>query len=95
MTKFWIYAVVFLLGSISGIIFWEKYNVNVLYKGVFKLKQRGRGNVQDTNLKLEITPRMKRKQERQEAKDAKKQGKASRRNAKKQRKAEKRLDNVN
>jgi len=88
MKQFWIYAAVFLLGSISGIIFWEKYNVNVLYKGVFKLKQRGRDNTMQTDIKAELTP----KQTRQERRATKKQGKVSRRNAKKQRKAEKRLD---
>ena len=88
MTKFWIYAVVFLVGSISGIIFWEKYNVNTLYKGVFKLKQRGRDNTMQTDIKAELTP----KQTRQERRATKKQGKVIKRNAKKQRKAEKRLD---
>ena len=49
MEKFWIYAVVYLVGLISGIILWEKIGVSDTYEAyIRKIRQRGRDNATST-----------------------------------------------
>ena len=53
MAKFWIYLAVYLIGAISGIILWEKIGTDDVYRGVFRFKQKGEGNRQESQINLQ------------------------------------------
>ena len=75
---------IYSIGIISGIILWEKIDFKTIYKGQFKMKQRGQGNIQNAEVTVK-TPRRTRK----EAKKAERIRKA---NEKKKAKDLKRLE---
>lgn len=84
MKKIWSYISMFFIGLSTGIIIAVKYlNEKTVYKGNFKLKQRGRGNEQMMEVKPEINNQAKR--------EAKKQAKIIKRNKKRTKKAAKKL----
>ena len=52
MEKFWIYAVVYLAGLISGIILWEKIGVSDTYEAyIRKIKNKGKNTDQSVVFK--------------------------------------------
>jgi len=72
MKTFWMILAFYALGMISGILLWEKIDVKTIFKGTVKLRQRGRGNTQLTEIKPEIdakTERVDKKQLRQDRRD--------------------------
>ena len=68
MEKLWLYLFVYLAGAISGIILWEKMGTGDTYRGKVKFSQRGRQNVQKTDIKAEMPPKNERKKKRLERK---------------------------
>ena len=54
MKKIWTYLSIFLLGILGGILAWEKIDYKTVYKGRFKVKQSGKGNVLDSDLTLQV-----------------------------------------
>jgi hypothetical protein len=84
MKTFWMILSIYSLGIISGIVLWEKIDFKTIYKGQFKMKQRGRGNLQNAEVTLK-TPRETRK-------EVKKQGRIVKRNEKKKARDLKRLE---
>jgi len=52
--NFWLYATLFLVGFLSGVFVWEKIDVKTIFKGKLKIKQRGKGNVLDSDLELNL-----------------------------------------
>ena len=54
MKTFWMILAFYALGMISGILLWEKIDVKTIFKGTVKLRQRGRGNTQLTEIKPQI-----------------------------------------
>jgi len=56
--------VCFLCGMLAGVIIWEKIGTGDTYKGKIRFKQRGRGNVQTTDIKPEIKPILSRRRKR-------------------------------
>lgn len=83
MKKIWSYVAVFFIGISGGIVFAVKYlSDKTVYKGNFKFKQRGKGNVQESEINLETgeeTAKSKRKQARIIAKNEKKAKRAAKR----------------
>jgi len=78
----------FFIGLSSGIVFAVKYlNEKTVYKGNFKLKQRGKGNEQLADIRPEINHESK----RQAKKKTKKQDRIIKRNKKRTKKAKKLL----
>ena len=76
--KFWMGFALYLLGTISGIVLWEKIDMKTVLKGKIMLKQRGRGNTQLTDIRPEInanTKRGDRKTVRQTRREKRKQAK--------------------
>jgi len=70
--KFWMILAFYLLGVVSGILLWEKIDVKTIFKGTVKLRQRGRGNTQLTEIKPQIdakTERVDKKQQRKDRRD--------------------------
>ena len=59
--KFWMGFALYLLGTISGIVLWEKIDMKTVLKGKIMLKQRGRGNTQLTDIRPEINANTKRR----------------------------------
>lgn len=53
MKKLWSYISIFLLGIIGGILAWEKIDVKTVYKGDFRIRQKGKGNTQTPTINLE------------------------------------------
>ena len=85
MKKIWSYIAVGFAFFSGGIIFAVKYlSDKTVYKGNFKFKQRGKGNVQESQINLEMGTETKR--------EAKKQAKIIEKNRKKAAKAAKRLE---
>jgi hypothetical protein len=84
MKTFWMILSVYSIGIISGIILWEKIDFKTIYKGQFKMKQRGRGNLQNAEVTLK-TPKETRK-------EVKKQARIVKRNEKKKARDLKRLE---
>ena len=87
MEKFWIYAVVYLVGLISGIILWEKIGVGDEYRAyINKIKGRGRDNDQTVVFKpiqgtkenkqgkLSLRDKIKRNKEKRQARKAARKG---------------------
>ena len=88
MEKFWIYAVVYLVGLISGIILWEKIGVGDEYRAyIRKIRQRGRDNAtstvvfkpiqgtkEDKQGKLSLRDKIKRNKEERQARKAARKG---------------------
>ena len=80
MKSFWKFTVFILTGVIGGIILANKLSLGVdtVFKGTVKIKQKGRGNIQDNVIKPEIAPETRKsdrilsKLERQKAKAQKK-----------------------
>lgn len=75
---------VYLLGVISGILLWEKVDFKTIYKGQIKIKQRGKGNIQSSDVTLKTDKKAKR--------DERKQANIIKRNERKAKRAAKRLD---
>ena len=85
MKKIWSYLAVGFAFFSAGIIFAVKYLADkTVYKGQFKMKQRGKGNTQNTDLTLETGSETKR--------DERKQAKIIAKNQKKAAKSVKRLE---
>lgn len=80
MKSFWKFAAFILSGVIGGIILANKLSLGVdtVFKGTVKIKQKGRGNIQDNVIKPEIAPETRKsdrilsKLERQKARAQKK-----------------------
>ena len=84
MKKIWSYLAVGFAFFSGGIIFAVKYlSDKTVYKGNFKFKQRGKGNVQESQINLETGE--------ESAKSKRKQAKIIKRNEKKVAKSAKRL----
>ena len=83
MKKIWSYLAVGFAFFSGGIIFAVKYlSDKTVYKGNFKFKQRGKGNVQESQINLETgeeSAKSKRKQARIIAKNQKKANRAAKR----------------
>jgi len=60
--KFWMTFTFYLLGVLSGILLWEKVDMKTVLKGRIKLKQRGHGNTQLTDIRPDIDAKTKREQ---------------------------------
>jgi len=60
--KFWMTFAFYLLGVLSGILLWEKVDMKTVLKGRIKLKQRGHGNTQLTDIRPDIDAKTKREQ---------------------------------
>jgi len=72
MTKFWMILAFYLLGVISGVILWEKVDFKTIYKGTIKMRQRGKGNTQNSNVSLKRKEdRIQKRNEKKKAKDLK------------------------
>jgi len=84
MKTFWMIVSFYLLGVISGMFFWEKIDFKTIYKGQIKLKQRGKGNTQNSQVTLKMDHKAKR--------DAAKQARIVDRNARKEKKAAGKLE---
>lgn len=85
MKKIWSYVAIFFIGLSSGIVFAVKYlSDKTVYKGNFKFKQRGKGNVQESQINLETGE--------ESTKSKRKQAKIIKKNQKKADKAAKRLE---
>ena len=71
MKKVWSYVSAALVGVIGGIAIALKFLVpaKVVFKGKVKLKQRGRGNEQMTEIKPNIDVKTERKQRREKKKN--------------------------
>jgi hypothetical protein len=54
------FIAIFLFGMLCGVILWEYIGVNTVFRGNFKIKQRGKGNTQMTDLDTNLTPQTKR-----------------------------------
>ena len=74
MKEIWIYGFVFLLGMVAGIILWERIGVDDVYRGVFRLKQKGRGNTQEQQTNLKIDAKRQARKERRKARKANRKG---------------------
>lgn len=85
MDKFWMILFFYALGVISGVILWEKIDFKTIYKGNIRMKQRGQGNTQNSEVTL--------KTDRKQRKEAKKQAKIIKRNSKRADRAAKKLEN--
>lgn len=85
MKKVWSYVALFFMGLSTGIVVSVKWlNEKTVFKGNVRIKQRGKGNEQMTDIHPEIDAGSKR--------DDKKQAKIIKRNAKKEKRAAKRLE---
>ena len=84
MKTFWMIIAVYSIGIISGILLWEKIDFKTIYKGQIRMKQRGQGNTQNSNVSL--------KMDRQAKKEAAKQARIAKRNEKKLQKSAKLLE---
>ena len=70
MKTFWMTFAFFALGMISGILLWEKIDVKTIFKGTVKLRQRGRGNTQLTDIRPQIDANVEgKKQQRKNRRD--------------------------
>jgi hypothetical protein len=85
MKKLWPYIATFFIGLSAGIVIAVKWlNERVVYKGTVRIKQRGKGNIQEPSIRAEITPETKR--------EGKKQAKIIKRNERKSRRSLRRLE---
>lgn len=85
MKAFWKLTTVFLAGVIAGVVLWEKIGANTVFKGAVRIKQKGKGNVLDADIKPEIkakTTKAQRILDRLENKKAKAQKKLDKQHAK-------------
>jgi hypothetical protein len=57
MKEFWIYLAVWLFGVIVGFILGVIIDKDTVYKGNFRIKQRGKGNVQQPNIEVTNEPK--------------------------------------
>jgi hypothetical protein len=71
-------------GVITGIFLWEKIDFKTIYKGQIKMKQRGQGNTQNSDVTL--------KMDKEQRKEERKQARITEKNARKERKAAKKLE---
>ena len=62
----------YLLGVLSGVILWEKIDMKTVLKGQIKLKQRGKGNTQLTEIKPKIEAKTERKESRKQKREQRK-----------------------
>jgi hypothetical protein len=63
MEKFWMYFGLVMAGVVLGMIIEERIGVaRTIIKGKLKIKQRGRGNVLDSDIKLPDKPETKREE---------------------------------
>jgi len=58
--SFWLVVALLAIGFIGGAITWNQIDVKNVYKGKWKLKQRGRGNTQESAVELNLPPQTKR-----------------------------------
>ena len=72
MAKFWMIFAFYLLGVLSGVILWEKIDMKTVLKGQIKLKQRGKGNTQLTEIKPKIEAKTERKESRKQKREQRK-----------------------
>jgi len=85
MKKIWSYIALFFIGLSSGIVFAVKYlSDKTVFKGSVKIKQRGKGNDQMTDIHPEISAGS--------SKEDKKQARIIKRNERKAAKATKLLE---
>ena len=77
---------IYSIGIISGIVLWEKIDFKTIYKGQFKMKQRGKGNMQNAEVTLKTPRKTKR--------EAKKAARVAKRNEKKKAKDLKSLEEI-
>lgn len=61
----WLDLVFYLLGVLSGIIFWEKVGVGDVFKGSVRYKQKGKDNRQESQVNQEMTPKTKRRDKKE------------------------------
>jgi len=63
MEKFWMYFGLMMAGVVIGMIIEERIGLaRNVFKGRVKIKQRGRGNVLDSDIKLPDKPKTKREE---------------------------------
>ncbi len=84
MKTFWMIVSFYSFGVITGIFLWEKIDFKTIYKGQIKLKQRGSGNTQNSQVTLKMDRKAKR--------EAAKQARIVERNTKKAKKAADKLE---
>ena len=88
MKKIWSYISMFFIGLSAGIIVAVKWlNEKTVFKGQVRIKQRGKGNEQMTDIRPQTVVQSKRQAKKQE----KKQDKIIKRNKKRAKKAAKHL----
>ena len=87
MKKIWSYIAAFFIGLSAGIVFAVKYlSEKTVFKGSVKLRQRGKGNTQLTDIRPEINAKS--------SKNEKKEARIIKRNQKRAEKATKRLNKI-
>ena len=90
MKKIWSYIAMFFIGLSSGIVFAVKYlNEKTVYKGNFKLKQRGQGNTQNSDLTIDTAKKAAKDQRKLDRLKAKNDKRADKLRKKIEKKAEK------
>lgn len=94
MKKIWSYIALFFVGLSTGLLIAIRTAGDTYKIGINKLKQKGKGNTQDSELDVNLTPQTK-PQSRLERRYERKQNKIIKRNAKKQKKALQNLDTFN